>query len=219
MQKTKPNAAASKAKAHDSGKAGKYGKAGGQVSQAKAGNSGKARKPLTAEQRERKNRMDRERRKRIKLAKQAYRTRARLDNSCCRKGCTCGKNAGNVGNAKNGEAGGSPCRGQAGSPVTAVDVAVVIGRHVARQVANAMPGRDVVWMSELQDVEPGVARGEMAFSNGSRAVVTFVDANAVDPLSEFSPLPPQVKGILLHVRIAREVSDLVDAHIGMESEP
>lgn len=215
MQKTKPNAAASKAKAHNSGKAGKYGKAGGQGSQDRAGSSGKARKPLTPEQRERKRLADKARRRRIKLARQETQARqAKHDSSRCSRGCACGRNPQN---AKNGKA---------GSQVTATDIAVMIGKHIgtqvagqiAEQIARSLPGHDVVGMSKLVDVEPGVARGTVAFSNGARAVFTFVDRDELDPLSEYSPLPAPVKDALLRLRIAQEVSDLVDAHIGLESE-
>lgn len=189
----------------------------------KAGKAGKARKQLTPEQRERKRLADKARRRRIKLAKQARQsTQSKRDHSCCSKGCTCCRDGGhgkNGKNGKNGKAEGSSSRGQAGSPVTAVDVAVLVGKHVAMQVADAMPGGEVVRISELQDVEPGVSRGEVLFRNGSRAVVTFVDGNAVDPLSRFSPLPPQVKEMLFRHRMAQEISDLVDAHAGMESMP
>lgn len=184
MQKTKSKAAVRKA----GGSSGKTGN---------TSNTGKARKQLTPEQRERKRLADKARRRRIKQAILAEQARAKQGRSCCGKGCTCGKDGRN---------------GKPGSPVTALDVAVVIGKHVARQVADAMPGRDVVWMSELEGVEPGVARGEVAFSNGARAVVTLVDASAVDPLSEYSPLPPPVKQALFRARIAKEISDLVDAH-------
>ena len=184
MQKTKSKSAARKA----SGNTGETGK---------AGKAGKAKKQLTPEQRERKRLADKARRRRIKQAVLAEQANAKQGSSCCGKGCTCGRNDRN---------------GKPGSPVTAVDVAVVIGKHVARQVANAMPGRDVVRMSEMQDVEPGVTRGEVTFSNGARAVVTLVDANAVDPLSEYSPLPPPVKQALFRARVAKEISDLVDAH-------
>lgn len=190
MQKTKSNAAVRKA-------GGSSGKTGNTGNTDKTGKASKARKQLTPEQRERKRLADKARRRRIKQAILAEQARAKQGRSCCGKGCTCGKDGRS---------------GKAGSPVTALDVAAAIGKHVARQVANAMPGRDVVWMSELAGVEPGVARGEVVFSNGARAVVTFVDANAVDPLSRFSPLPPPVKQALFRVRIAKEISDLVDAH-------
>jgi hypothetical protein len=191
-------------------------KAGG--SSRKTGTSGKtakARKPLTPEQRERKRLADKARRRRIKLAILAEQAKARQGH-CGSKGCACGRNGKNAKSCKKGR---SHCCGQSGSPVTAQDIGMVLGKYVARQIADAMPCRDVVQMSELRDVEPGVIQGEVAFGNGSRAVVTVVDGNAVDPLSEFSPLPPLVKEILLHRRVAQEISDLVDAHAGMEYLP
>jgi hypothetical protein len=203
MQKTNSKSAVRRAV----GSSGKTGNTG------KAGKAGKARKQLTPEQREWKRLADRARRRRIRQAVLAEQANAKQGSSCCGKGCTCGRSD------RSGKAGSGHCCGQSGSPVTAVDVAVIIGKHVAMQVASAMPGREVVGMSELQEVEPGVTRGKVAFSNGSKAIVTFVDGNVVDPLSEYSPLPPLAKRALLRARIAREVSDLVDAHAGMESLP
>lgn len=157
---------------------------------AAAGKHVKTRKPLTDEQRARKNRRDRER-------------RARLRNQVDRlKKTNCSKTDKNP-SCKHGSC-GDRCR---------LDPWQLF-EGLAQAIAEASPMRSRERPeSKPVQVEPGVVRREVSLPGIGRAVITVVDGSKVDPLSCNSPIPYPIRRRLLLERMAREVSDIVDASI------
>lgn len=158
----------------------------------KAGKAGKTdtRKPLTPEQRERKNKHDRERRARIRENQRKQENAETGKQAKCGGGCHGG------------------CCGPRYSlpqlPEPAASFFESLGRRLVELARNQL--RPVV-------VEPGVTRHTIALPDGRTATVTVVDGGKVDPLSDYSPIPWPVRRELLLARMAREISDIVDASI------
>lgn len=163
----------------------------------KTGTTGKTGKTggsvMTAEQRKAKRLRDRKYRNKIRKAKKAAAPEVPGRHHC---GCTCQSAAGSV-----------------PRPVSADDVFRTLGRLVIRELARegGLPRAGSMPVS----YEPGVTRQDIVLPDGSRVEAVIVDADKVDPLSPYSPLPAPLKAVLLRSRMAREISDIVDSHLGM----
>ena len=91
------------------------------------------------------------------------------------------------------------------------DVFGIIGRIVVGELVKAgMPKA----ACKPKEVEPGVICQDVVLPDGTRGRVCLVDGDKVDPPSEHSPLPEPVRLQLLRSRMAKEIADIVDAHLG-----
>ena len=141
----------------------------------------------------------------------------------CRKCGRCGKGFGADKVPADRMDPNSPCagvqRGSAVAPPRAADVHDVqdvfslIGRIVVGELAKAVVPPASQNCTRPVQVERGVPRQEMSLPGGSRAVVTLVDGDEVDPLSPNSPVPWPIRRHLLLRRMAREISGIVDSHL------
>jgi len=185
MQKTKKNPAAGKAVAGTTGKAAKP----------------RVRKPLTPEQRKRKNERDRERRAKLRKVH---------DNKQSNIKCTKQHNSGKKCEHK--------CAGNCDIPrfkfPKICEVASNLFGDLGRQIVEQMKQVKVKPAEcESVQVEPGVVQHFITLPSGRKALVTVVDGSKVDPLSDYSPVPYQIRRQLLLDRMAQEISDIVDASI------
>ena len=192
--KTKNIKKAAKAKAGITGNTGKPDKTG---KTGKTGNTGKkaakAAKKLTEQQREAK-----------RLRDKRYRERLRSRRSCA--GCKA--------------EGKKPCKPEFGKDRSCaeecpcnVDLFGVIGRMAVARMLGIEDG--VKFGKTAREVEPGVLVQDIELPNGVKAAVTLVDGDRVDPLSERSPIPAELRRQLLRRRMAKEISDLVDSHLDL----
>ena len=103
--------------------------------------------------------------------------------------------------------------GHGAQPPQATQVPEDVFTAIGRLVVSAHVAQLCEAASKPVQVEPGVVRQEVSLPGGRRASVVLVDADKVDPLSEYSPLPPDVRRVLLRRRMAKEISDIVDSHL------
>jgi len=180
------------------------------------------RKPLTKAQRARKNQHDRERRARLRQQAEAAKAvapqpcKSPVSNVCCVGSCPAAQ-------TKNGcrcHAKPSVPAVPATKPVAPISVSGLfqqLGEYVVSEAlkhfqdlpALSVPGIPV--SGSIEQVEPGVTRQRVRLADGRTLVVTQVDGDVVDPLSDYSPLPSAVKRQFLVRRLADEIAALVDA--------
>lgn len=192
MQKTPKHPTAGKAAAGKTGKTGKTGKAD-------------TRKQLTPEQRERKNKHDRERRAELRrLAAENRQTD--FGKGLRAKQAKCGHQCGRwcEGYIPTPLGPGADFFSKLREAIVGAQGAAVAGKPACVQAAPGTSG--------FAEVAPGVVRRTIELP-GATVSLTVVDAEKVDPLSDYSPIPWPVRRELLLSRMAREISDIVDASI------
>jgi hypothetical protein len=229
MQKKHRN----KARRAKTGMTGKAGKAGTQGTADRPENTGIAGKvdTLTPEQRTAKRLRDRKYRAKKRAAacaaehaaKDAKVTDAAEPADCTRPKRSCGASRSH-GSHSCRKCGGCSGDGKsfvqtdvtksAPSAADAQDVFSLIGRIVLGElVKSGVPSASKNSPCPVQ-VERGVTRQEITLPDGRTAAVMVVDGDEVDPLSPHSPIPWPVRRHLLLRRMAQEISDIVDSHLG-----